>query len=320
MKIGAWFHAGDETPWEEQIDAAAQQGITAARSYDIGYSEHILPYLKRNGMTLMAGIDVDGEALLKDWRSQVRIEELARYHELGVTLDAICVGNELREGEFSSTGKKFSARLSFGLANVLDTYRKWLDDRGLSTPLTYASEGIIFDGEGVLHEWMWPLIDACGLVSINLYPMDYDAWFTFGAFDESRRLLQDTRERHLRFALFELRLRRILDQLSKVNKPLCLTETGFPSATGHHAEEGLPVVPETDGPAYGVAMHEFMDVLRRVNRDCAGQIQSIYFYEWRDNLHHGAMDWQSPIHSAFGLCDRFGAPKFDIRSLIREVE
>jgi hypothetical protein len=27
---------------------------------------------------------------------------------------------------------------------------------------------------------------------------------------------------------------------------------------------------------------------------------------------------QSPIHVAFGLCDRFGVPKFDIKELIVE--
>lgn len=317
MKIGAWFQSGDDVSLETQIVAAAKCGLQTIRCYDIGYAESVVPVLEQTGMSLLAGMHVEGDALLDDWRSQVRLDELARYHELGVPLEGICVGNELREGSFNSTGKKFSARLSFGLANVLAIYRGWLDEHGFVTPLTYANEGIVFDAEGYFHEWMWPLIDACGAVSINLYPMDYDAWFTFGAFEESRRLLQDTRERHLRFALYELRLRRILEQLAKAETPLWLTETGFPSAVRYHIEGERLIVPESDNASYGKAMQEFVTLLRRVDRDYDGLIQAIYFYEWRDNLHHGAIEGQSPIHTAFGLCDRFAVPKFDIRSLIK---
>ncbi|MBN1580422.1 MAG: hypothetical protein JXA89_06945 [Anaerolineae bacterium] len=59
-------------------------------------------------------------------------------------------------------------------------------------------------------------------------------------------------------------------------------------------------------------------LIRQINADYAGCIQAIYFYEWRDNLHHTKI-WNvegSPIHVAFGLCDRFGVPKFDLKALL----
>lgn len=58
--------------------------------------------------------------------------------------------------------------------------------------------------------------------------------------------------------------------------------------------------------------------IRSVNEEHGNRIQALYFYEWRDNLHHPKI-WnveQSPIHVAFGLCDRFGEPKFDIEALL----
>lgn len=317
MKFGAWFHEGDNISLDTQIRAAAKCGLQSIRCYDIDYAQRVVPVLRETGLSLFAGMHVDSDDLLKDWRSQVRLEELARYHELGAPLDAICVGNELREGRFESTKKKFSARLSFRLANMLEIYREWLAGHGLSTPLTYACEGIVFDTEGWFNEWMWPLIDACDIVSINLYPMDYDAWFTFGAFEESRRLLQDDRERHLRFALFELRLRRILEQLAKFNKPFCFTETGFPSAVAYRLENDTTVVPESDHSGFANAMSEFIALIYRVNMDYPSGIRALYFYEWRDNLHHGAIQSQSPIHTAFGLCERSGTPKLDIRRLLQ---
>ena len=65
-------------------------------------------------------------------------------------------------------------------------------------------------------------------------------------------------------------------------------------------------------------MREFVDLIRRVNADYRGRIRALYFYEWRDNLFHDKI-WnveQSPIHVAFGLCDRMGMPKFDIMALV----
>jgi hypothetical protein len=323
MKIGAWIHGGDDITLDSQIRTAAEMGINAVRCYDIGNSEFIVPVLKETKMSLLAGMHIDAPALLENWRSQVRLDELARYYELGVPLDAICVGNELREGGDHPKNKRFSARLSFALANVLSEYRQWLDSHGFDTPLTYASEGIVVEPEGWFSEWMWPLIDASGAVSVNLYPMDEAAWFTFGAFEESRKLLQDTRERHLRFTLFELFLRRVMQQLARVGKPLILSETGFPSAVGYHMENENRVIPISDDENFAKAMTEYMAIIRRVNRDYDGQIKSLYFYEWRDNLHHGAIwnpEVQSPVHTSFGLCDRTGKPKLDIRSLVAQAE
>jgi len=323
MKIGAWIHSHDDIPLDEQITLAAEKGLQTVRSYHIGYAEKVVPVLRQTGMSLLAGMHVDAEALVEDWRSQVRLDELARYHELDVPLEAICVGNELREGGDAPGKKRFTARLSFGLVNVLATYRGWLQEHSYTTPLTYAMEGIVFDREGYFNEWLWPLIDACDVVSLNAYPMNNRAWFTFGAFEESRRFLCDSRTRNDRLALFELRLRRALQELEQAGKRrmqsirMILTETGFPSAVGYHMEGERLVVPESDNARYGEAMCEFVNLIRRVNTDYDGRIQALYFYEWRDNLYHRKI-WnveQSPIHVAFGLCDRFGVPKFNIKQL-----
>jgi len=252
VKIGAWIHDFDGLPLDEQIALAAASGMQTIRSYDVGYAERAAPALKRvqaDGgprMSLLAGVRVDAAALAADWRSQVRFDELARYHELGVPLEAVCVGNELREGGDEPGKKRFTARLSFGLANVLAACRQWLDAHGYSTPLTYAMEGIVFDREGAFNEWLWPLIDACDVVSLNAYPMDERAWFTFGAFEESRRFLHEARVRNDRLALFELRLRQALQQVERVDKPVFLSETGFPSAVGYRLERERLVVPESD--------------------------------------------------------------------------
>ena len=346
MKIGAWIHGYDDVPLDEQVALAAESGLETIRSYHLDYAEKVAPALKQTGMSLLAGIPVDAAALVQDWHSQVRLDELARYHELGVPLEAVCVGNELREGGDEPDKKRFTARLSFGLANVIGAYRQWLDEHDCTTPLTYAMEGIVFGPEGYFHEWLWPLVDTCDAVSLNLYPMGDEAWFTFGAFEESRRFLRDARPRHDRLALFELYLRRALQALERAGKPLILTETGFPSAIGYHLEEApsppapLPpqpppmgggeeggrggqwVVPESDGARYGEAMLEFATMIRRANADYGGRIQALYFYEWRDNLHHAKI-WnveQSPIHVAFGLCDRFGVPKFPIQELVATLQ
>ena len=148
--------------------------------------------------------------------------------------------------------------------------------------------------------------------------MGNSAWFTFGAFEESRRFLCDSRVRNDRLVLFELHLRRALQELEHAGKPALLSETGFPSAVGYHTEGERLVVPENDNARYGEAMHEFIKLIRRVNADYDGRIQALCFYEWRDNLFHGKI-WnveQSPIHVAFGLCDRSGVPKFNFKELV----
>jgi hypothetical protein len=321
MKFGAWIHESDLS-LEEQIIAARQSGLRSIRSYSLDYSLRAAPILKKHDLSLLAGMHIDSDALAADWRSQVRLAELAEIYNLGVDLEGICVGNELRQGGDEFEKKRFTARLSFGLANLLDAYRGWLREQGLSTPLTYAMEGIVYDEFGIFHEWVWPLIDACDVVSVNLYPMGGPEWFTFGAFEESRKFLTDRRVRNDRLALFELQLRRVLDQLASIDKAMIFSETGFPSAIGYHLENGKLVIPENDNELYFAAMQEFMARIRSVNADYNGRIQAMYFYEWRDNLYHQKI-WnieQSPIHVAFGLCDRFGTPKFDIRKLIAEVD
>lgn len=322
MKVGAWIHSHGDVPMEEQITLAAACGLETIRSYSFSYSAKVAPTLKQTGMSLLGGMHVDAGALVEDWTSQVRLDELAQYHELGVHLEAICVGNELREGGDAPGSKRFTARLSFGLANVLDAYRRWMSMHGVSTPLTYAMEGCVCDSEGQFHEWVWPLIDSCDVVAVNHYPMDGNAWFTFQAFEESRRFLKDARVRNLRLTLFELRLRRMLEQLSPTHKGLLLSETGFPSAVGYQMEEERLVVPESDYARFGQAMQEFARIIHRVNADYDGQVCASYFYEWRDNLYHSKI-WnveQSPIHVAFGLCDRFGVPKFDIGQLVKDLQ
>lgn len=321
MKIGAWIHAHD-LALAPQIKSAAAVGLRTIRSYHIDYSQAAAPALQRSGMSLLGGMHVDSAALAADWRSQVRLDELAQYHRLSVPLEGICVGNELREGGDEPDKKRFTARLSFGLANLLDTYRGWLRDHGHATPLTYAMEGIVLDPQGDFYEWLWPLVDACDVVGLNLYPMGNDAWFSYGAFDVSRRFLSDPRARHDRLAAFEYQLRRVLQALERAGKPLILTETGFPSAVGYHVEGERSVVPHNDAQHFAEAMQAFAGILARANREYDGRIRAVYFYEWRDNLFHSKI-WnveQSPIHTAFGLCERDGTPKLDIHWLAHLLE
>jgi hypothetical protein len=321
VKLGAWIHERDLS-LDEQIQTAHQSGLRSIRSYALDYSQRAAPILKQHDMSLLAGMRLEAEALAADWRSQVNLNDLAAIHALGAELEGICVGNELRQGGDAFDSKRFTARLAFGLANVLDTYRRWMNEHGFSTPLTYAMEGIVFDPYGNFYEWVLPLIDACDIVSINLYPMDVPAWSTFGAFGESRKFLTDRRVRNDRLNLYELQLRQVLTQLERLNKPMMFSETGFPSALGYQVENETLVIPQTDNAIYASAMREFMTRIHTVNADFNDRIKALYFYEWRDNLYHSKI-WnieQSPIHVAFGLCDRFGVPKLDIQKLLIEAD
>lgn len=318
MKIGAWIHSYDQLDLGKQIEAAGEHGLSTIRSYSYDYAQKAAPELISQGMSILGGIHVDSTKLVQDWRSQVRVDQLEAYHRLGVSLEGICAGNELREGGDEPDKKRFTARLSFGLAHVLEAYRSWLEEHNLATPLTYAMEGIVFDSQGNFNEWLWPLIDAVDIVGVNLYPMGNEAWFTFGAFEESKRFLHDPRTRHDRLAAFEYHLRRLLKQIAPTGKPIILTETGFPSAVGYQMEGEKTVLPISDPAAYESAMLEFMDIIHRANEEYGGIIQALYFYEWRDNLHHSKI-WNveaSPIHTAFGLCDREGNPKVNIKKVI----
>lgn len=318
MKIGAWIHTQDQIGLEQQIAAAGAHGLSTIRSYSVDYARRAAPALIARGMSILGGIHLDAQELVRDWRSQVRLDQLETYHSLGVALEGICAGNELREGGDAPDKKRFTARLSFGLANVLAACRTWLKDHNRATPLTYAMEGIVFDAQGNFHEWLWPLIDAVDVVSVNLYPMGSEAWFTFAAFEESERFLHDPRTRHDRLAAFEYHLRRLLQQIAPTGKRVILTETGFPSAVGYQRQGEQTIVPVNDPQAYESALLEFMAIIQRANAEYGGLIQALYFYEWRDNLHHAKI-WNvesSPIHTAFGLCERDGSPKVNIRKVI----
>jgi len=318
MKIGVWIHEHD-LPLEPQIRSTAKAGFTTLRCYSYDYARKAAPIVKEAGLNLLGGMYVDSEGLLTDWRSQLRFEELEQYKQLGIALDGICVGNELREGGDEPGKKRFTARLSFGLTNLIQTYRLWMQDHEWEVPLTYAMEGIVLDEQGRFYEWLWPLIEACDLVGINLYPMGNEAWFTFGAFEESRRFLQEPRCRHDRLVQFEFTLRRVLQALEPINKPLILTETGFPSAIAYEIQNGNQVYPKHDTARFAEAMFEFVSIITRVNREYNNLIHALYFYEWRDNLYHPKI-WnveQSPIHTAFGLCEQDGTPKLDLPRLVK---
>ncbi|MCX6038468.1 MAG: hypothetical protein NTW99_11375 [Chloroflexi bacterium] len=322
MIVGAWIHEGDGMTVEQQIPLAAQSGMGSIRSYDFSYAQRAAPALQRHNLSLLAGMHVDGRELVGNWHSQLRLEELEAYHQLGVRLEAICVGNELRECGDEPGKKKFTDHLAHNLANLLTTYRTWLDEHGFSTPLTYAMEGIVFDGTGNFLDWVWPVVEACDIVGVNSYPMDAAGWFTFNAFEESRRFLRDPGIRRARLAEYEAHFRLLLEQLKKAGKPLLLTETGFPSAIGYRREGERLIVPESDNARYGEAMQEFLTLIHRLDDEYGHPIRGLYFYEWRDNLHHDKI-WNvegSPIHTAFGLCDRQGMPKMDIRALLENMK
>ncbi len=317
MKFGVWIHEKDLS-LEDQIITAKRNGIHNIRSYTLEYSTRVAPILNQYNMSLLAGIHVNAQALAADWRSQIRLEELEKTLSLGVELEAICVGNELRQGGDDPKTKNFSARLSFGLANLLDTYRQWMDEHGFETPLTYAMEGIVFNRRGIFHEWLWPLIDSLDIVSVNLYPMGVLEWHGWGAFDRSREFLTENKIRNDRLVKFEMQLRSILNQLESINKPMILTETGFPSAVDYNDQGNNLIIPINENDLFFSAMKIFLRRIHSTNKDYKNRIKALYFYEWRDNLYHSKI-WnveQSPIHVAFGLCDHNGFPKFDIRKLL----
>ena len=78
MKIGAWIHDYSGQNLEEQVRHAATAGIRSVRSYHFDYSRKIAPLATEQGMTLMAGIPVDSEGLVKEWSSQVRLDDLQK--------------------------------------------------------------------------------------------------------------------------------------------------------------------------------------------------------------------------------------------------
>jgi len=318
MIVGAWIHEGDGISVDRQIPELAKTGMCSIRCYDYAYAQRAASSLKKDGLSLLAGLHVDGPGLVRDWQSQLHLEEIQGYHQLNVKIEAICVGNEIREGGDAPGKKKFTANLSHNLVKLLSSYHLWLEEYGFTTPLTYAMEGIVFDETGHFLDWVWPVIEVCDIVGVNSYPMKNEGWFTFGAFDESRRFLQDHQIRREQLEKYEERLRLLLEQLKQVNRPLILTEAGFPSAVGYHLEGKRLVIPESDYEDYFEAMQEFVQLLLRLDQEYGHLIRGLYFYEWRDNLYHDKI-WNvegSPIHVAFGLCDRFGKAKVDIKKLV----
>lgn len=318
MKLGAWIHDQTEQGLRDQIRAAGTAGFAGIRSYSLDYSTKVAPQVAESGMTLLAGIHVDGPALAADWRSQVKLDELAATAALNCKLAGICVGNELREGGDEPEKKRFTARLSFGLARVLETYREWLANHNHDARLTYAMEGLVFDRDGQFKEHLWPLIDACDVVSLNSYPMSNSQWFTFDAFEESRKFLTEAKAWRRRLSEYESKLRMTLEVLEAAGKTVFLSEMGFPSGVGYSVEEPKRVIPVHDRDAFALRVTEYVQLLAGISQDYSRLLDTVYFYEWWDNYHHSKI-WnveQSPIHTCFGLCDETGAPKLDIGSLV----
>lgn len=100
----------------------------------------------------------------------------------------------------------------------------------------------------------------------------------------------------------------VLEALRKANKPLILSETGFSSALGYQKDEEGLIMPISDNEKYGEVMAMLLDIIDKADKDYNYNIKAISFYEWRDNLYHAKITniEGSPIHCAFGLCDRFG--------------
>jgi hypothetical protein len=91
MKIGTWIHDHDDLPLDQQMALAAENGLQTVRSYHIAYAEKVAPALTQTGMSLFADMFVDAEALVQGWRSQVRLDELARYHELAMSCARVAI-------------------------------------------------------------------------------------------------------------------------------------------------------------------------------------------------------------------------------------
>ena len=323
MRLGAWIHNHgglDPTP---QIARAASAGLAGIRGYGVDYSEQVAPAVQEHDLSLVAGIHVNAAALVEDWKSQVKLEELERTAMLGCRIEAICVGNELREGGDDWNTKRFTARLSYGLARVIETYRRRLEELGLAIPLTYAMEGIVFDEQGRFREHLWPLVDALDIVSVNLYPMTVAHWRGYEAFEVSARFLRTEKAWRRQISAYEHHLRSLLDVLASRGKPLMLSEAGFPSGVDYTIQGeigGKPHVhPVSDHRAFASRMGDYVELLAAASRDYDGLLRSVYFYEWWDNHAHPKI-WsveESPIHTCFGLCDHEGEPKLDIAGLVR---
>ncbi len=323
MKLGAWIHDHSDRALRTQVGHAAEAGIRTLRGYTPEYCAKVAPWAKERGLSLMAGIPVSSKDLVRDWKSQVRLDVLERVARLPCKIEAICVGNELREGGDAWERKRFTARLSFGLARVIETYRAWLIDRGLPFRLTYAMEGIVFDDARRFKEHLWPLVEACDVVSLNLYPMSAAHWRDFAAFEVNRAFLEDRKAWRRAISDYESMLRRTMDVLALADKALFLSEMGFPSGVGYRVQgrigENEHIRPKHDAAAFSARMQEYVRLLAEVSADYDKRLETAYFYEWWDNHYHRKI-WnveKSPIHTCFGLCDETGTEKVDVAELVR---
>jgi hypothetical protein len=310
MILGAWFHGADGKLSQEQLRSASAVGLTSIRSYNYSYVADLAPALKSMNMSAYAGIHVAAEGILSDPYSQIKTDIAAQYFDLDIPMTALCIGNELRD-PWTEVGKwTLSAELASNLAVVISELKKWLTDHGYEVPLTYAMEG----------PFPWPerlitVIEACDIISINHYPIKGRHWFGECGFEENKKFLRDKRERELLMLDYELGLRRVMQQVTSLGKELILSETGLPSGIAFRREQGL-VIPEHDPDAFADIYRRLLSIVYRVNADYDGRIKAVYFYEWRDNLHHSKIQSEnSPIHTCFGLCYSDGTPKFDLQTL-----
>lgn len=337
MIVGAWFHpAGLETIEDSGYDKASEAGFTSARTYNYEHSERISQVLKNRNMSLYAGVEVHSDAffdasdLLKDWRGQLRPDQVLKTHDLGVPLVALCRGNELREYlEGEPPNWRFTEKISSALCKLLSATKNLIHEHGFSTPVTYAMEGLGLGSDGKLLDWMVPVVETVDLFSVNCYPMEVKDWFTTDAFNHNKRFLRDNSEANWRLSRFEYGLRCLLDELERHDKPLILSETGLHAGVGFRIEEkpsrrdmvittreGERIIPQQDPEGFEKVYLQFGSVVKNLSRDYPGRIQGVYIYEWRDNPYHSKIKTESsPIHACFGLCYVDGTPKFGLSKL-----
>lgn len=319
MIYGAWIHNKVMPSFEENIKLASSVGIKSYRSYSLASTLNVLQYLKMGNLSVHAGYYVYPEHLLTDWKSQFRPKILNYYSNISIPVVGICIGNELRDGGDDPNKKHFSPLLAKNLSSLLRESRKWLNDHGYNTPVTYAMEGISFDQDTFdFLDWSWEVAEACDIVSINLYPMGIDEWHSDKSFELNKSFLLDDKEFESRIKVFEFQLRKILEQLKKINKKMILSETGFPSATNYTLKDNL-FIPDHDNSAYAERMFYFVNLINKMSSEFDNIIQTTYFYEWQDNLYHSKITniENSPIHTSFGLCDHEGNQKLDIKKLLQ---
>jgi len=338
MIVGAWFHpSGIKRIEESGFADAVKVGVKAARTYNYEHSEKIANILVNLNMSLYAGIGIDSEKLLKDWRSEIKRDQILKTLSLNVPLVAICLGNELREyteGEIPNW--KFSGRLAFALSNLIIEVKKFVQEHGFNAPITYAMEGFGLGANGKLQEWVVPVVEATDIYSVNCYPMEAKDWFTLDAFKRNKEFLTNDKEANLRLVKFEFMLRSLLNELEKYDKYLLLSEFGVHAGVNYKVVDnggngekagvieildGRKILPIQDANNFMKIYIRLANLISRVNRDYSGRIKGVFIYEWRDNPFHRKIKTEnSPVHACFGLCYVDGTPKFDISKITSALE